>query len=65
MCNTFNSSLISADHVMFLGQSLVQVASLVIFLTTTLPPNEKDPPGVFDRPLENWYDYIVGMLFSS
>ncbi|CAG2207433.1 unnamed protein product [Mytilus edulis] len=32
---------------------------LVIFLTTTLPPNEKDPPGVFDRPLENWYDYIV------
>ncbi|XP_052074007.1 glucose dehydrogenase [FAD, quinone]-like [Mytilus californianus] len=44
---------------MFLGQSLVQVASLVIFLSTVLPPTEKDPPGVFDRPLEDWYDYIV------
>ncbi|XP_063447860.1 glucose dehydrogenase [FAD, quinone]-like [Mytilus trossulus] len=59
MCNTFNSSSISADQVMFLGQSLVQVASLVIFLATTLPPIEKDPLGVFDRPLEDWYDFIV------
>ncbi|CAC5396991.1 unnamed protein product [Mytilus coruscus] len=43
---------------MFLGQSLVQVASLAIFLSTVLPPTEKDPPGVFDRPLEECYDYI-------
>ncbi|XP_052074006.1 glucose dehydrogenase [FAD, quinone]-like [Mytilus californianus] len=52
-------SRILGDHVMFLGQSLVQVASLVNFLSTVLPPTGKDSPGVFDRPLEECYDYIV------
>lgn len=29
-------------------------------MNTVAPPGPRDPPGVFDKPLEQYYDYIVG-----
>lgn len=45
---------------MFLGHSLLSYASIINFLNTVAPPEPRDPPGVFDKPLEQYYDYIVG-----
>ncbi|XP_063407524.1 oxygen-dependent choline dehydrogenase-like [Mytilus trossulus] len=44
---------------MFLGHSLLSYASIINFLNTVAPPGPRDPPGVFDKPLEQYYDYIV------
>ena len=46
---------------MFLGQTLLKVAALTNFLKDALPPGEEDLPGIFDKPIEHFYDYIVGM----
>ena len=46
---------------MFLGAALLMnVAALTNFLTDVLPPRPYDPPGIFDRPLKRYYDYIIG-----
>ncbi|VDI62882.1 Hypothetical predicted protein [Mytilus galloprovincialis] len=44
---------------MFLGHSLLSYASIINFLNSVAPPEPRDPPGVFDKPLEQYYDYIV------
>ncbi|XP_063423819.1 glucose dehydrogenase [FAD, quinone]-like isoform X2 [Mytilus trossulus] len=45
---------------MFLGAALLMnVAALTNFLTDVLPPRPYDPPGIFDRPLKRYYDYII------
>lgn len=45
---------------MFLGAALLNVAALTTFLSGVLPPRPSDPSGIFDRPLKQYYDYIVG-----
>ncbi|XP_076079994.1 glucose dehydrogenase [FAD, quinone]-like [Mytilus galloprovincialis] len=44
---------------MFLGAALLNVAALTTFLSGVLPPRPSDPSGIFDRPLKQYYDYIV------
>ncbi|CAC5389464.1 unnamed protein product [Mytilus coruscus] len=44
---------------MFLGAALLNVAALTNFLNDVLPPRAYDPPGIFDRPLKRYYDYII------
>ncbi|XP_063447931.1 glucose dehydrogenase [FAD, quinone]-like [Mytilus trossulus] len=47
---------------MFLGESLLKIssiASLTNFLSLVLQPRPVDPPGIFETPISNTYDYIV------
>ncbi|VDH98945.1 Hypothetical predicted protein [Mytilus galloprovincialis] len=44
---------------MFLGAALLNVAALTNFLNDVLPPRPYDPPGIFDKPLKRYYDYII------
>lgn len=48
---------------MFTGASLLVTAELIAlsnYLSEVLPPAESDPVGIFDRPIKDCYDYIVG-----
>lgn len=48
---------------MFLGEALLKIssiASLTNFLSLVLHPRPVDPPGIFETPISNIYDYIVG-----
>ncbi|XP_052085998.1 glucose dehydrogenase [FAD, quinone]-like [Mytilus californianus] len=44
---------------MFLGHSLLNSVTIANFLQNVLPPGPKDPPGVFNRSLRRYYDYII------
>ncbi|CAG2227098.1 unnamed protein product [Mytilus edulis] len=44
---------------MFLGHTILQSAAIACLLNKTLPPGPSDPPGVFDKPLKKYYDYII------
>ncbi|CAG2211936.1 unnamed protein product [Mytilus edulis] len=44
---------------MFLGHSLLGNITIATYLQNVLPPGPKDPPGVFDRSLRRYYDYII------
>ncbi|XP_052085981.1 glucose dehydrogenase [FAD, quinone]-like isoform X2 [Mytilus californianus] len=44
---------------MFLGHSLLNSVTIINVLQNVLPPGPKDPPGVFNRSLRRYYDYII------
>lgn len=50
---------------MFLGHTILQSAAIACLLNKTLPPGPSDPPGVFDKPLKKYYDYIIGICYIS
>ena len=58
-----NISIVEAR--MFFGVTLVGMANLISlsnYLSDVLPPRESDPIGIFDKPLLEYYDYIVGTI---
>ncbi|CAG2189732.1 unnamed protein product [Mytilus edulis] len=52
---------------MFFAEVIVRnsaIASLVYFLAMFLPERRVDPPGIYEKPFKEMYDYIVGKFLN-
>ena len=59
--------LLFGQYKMFFAEVIVRnsaIASLVYFLAMFLPERRVDPPGIYEKPFKEMYDYIVGKFLN-